>query len=85
MIAREKDNLGPTDQSLLSSLPQHFLTQLFGRATTMRLKADQVLFLVGETGDSCYRVDDGLLKVTMVSRTVEGTHSRFSRPGRNRW
>jgi CRP/FNR family transcriptional regulator, cyclic AMP receptor protein len=68
MITREEDNSRPTDQSLLSRLPQRFLTQLFGRATTVRLKTDQVLFLVGDTGDGCYRLDDGLLKVTMVSR-----------------
>jgi CRP-like cAMP-binding protein len=69
MTAREKDNARPTDQSLLSRLPGHFLTQLFGRATSVRLKAGEVLFLVGDAGDGCYRVDDGLLKVTMVSHT----------------
>ena len=69
MTAREKDNARPTDQSLLSRLPEHFLTQLFSRATTVRLKTGEVLFLVGDAGDGCYRVDDGLLKVTMVSHT----------------
>jgi CRP-like cAMP-binding protein len=41
----------------------------FGRATAVRLEADQVLFIAGDTGDGCYRVEDGLLKVTMVSRS----------------
>ena len=81
MIAREKDNARPTDQSLLSRLPEQFLTQLFGRATTVRLKADQVLFLVGDTGDGCYRVDDGLLKVTMVSRAGKERILAFLGPG----
>jgi CRP/FNR family transcriptional regulator, cyclic AMP receptor protein len=45
------------------------LTRLFGRASKVRLKTDEVLFLVGDTSDGCYRIDDGLLKVTMVSRT----------------
>lgn len=34
----------------------------------MKLGADEVLFLAGDAGDGCYRVEDGLLKVTMVSR-----------------
>jgi CRP-like cAMP-binding protein len=59
----------PTDQSLLSRLPEHLFTRLFSRATTVRLKTDEVLFLVGDTGDGCYRVKDGLLKVTMTSHT----------------
>ena len=35
----------------------------------MKLKADGVLFLAGDAGDGCYRVDDGLLKVGMLSRS----------------
>jgi CRP-like cAMP-binding protein len=35
----------------------------------VRLKADEVLFIAGDAGDGCYRVEDGLLKVTMVSRS----------------
>ncbi|MFY9839057.1 MAG: Crp/Fnr family transcriptional regulator [Xanthobacteraceae bacterium] len=81
MIGPEEDNTRPTDQSLLSRLPEHFLTQLFGRATTVRLKTDQVLFLVGDTGDGCYRVDDGLLKVTMVSSAGKERILAFLGPG----
>src|SRR6516164_11279019 len=54
--------------SLLSGLPQHLSASLFGNTTPVRLKADEVLFLAGDRGDGCYRVEDGLLKVTMVSR-----------------
>jgi CRP-like cAMP-binding protein len=68
-VIERKQSIGPTDQSLLSRLPEHFLTHLFGRAITVRLKTGEVLFLVGDAGDGCYRVDDGLLKVAMVSRT----------------
>ena len=60
--------INSTNQGLLTSLPEHFLASLFSRATAVRLKADEVLFLAGDAGDGCYRVDDGLLKVTMVSR-----------------
>jgi CRP/FNR family transcriptional regulator, cyclic AMP receptor protein len=58
-----------TSASLLSELPAHLSGGLFDKATTMRLKADEVLFLAGDAGDGCYRVEDGLLKVTMVSRS----------------
>ena len=66
-VIERKQSIGPTDQSLLSRLPEHLLTRLFGHATTVQLKTDEVLFLVGDTGDGCYRVDDGLIKVAMVS------------------
>jgi len=67
-IASQQRSAGPTDQGLLSALPEHLFTSLFARATTVRLKPDEVLFLAGDSGDGCYRVEDGLLKVTMVSR-----------------
>jgi CRP-like cAMP-binding protein len=54
--------------SLLSALPEHLSASLFTSATPVKLGGDEVLFLAGDAGDGCYRVDDGLLKVTMVSR-----------------
>jgi CRP-like cAMP-binding protein len=62
-----KQSTGP-DQSLLSGLPEHLLANLFGNTTPVQLKADEVLFLAGDAGNDCYRVEEGLLKVTMVSR-----------------
>jgi CRP-like cAMP-binding protein len=50
-------------------LPNHLSAVLFTGAKPMQLKADQLLFLAGDPGDGCYRVEDGLLKVTMVSRS----------------
>jgi CRP-like cAMP-binding protein len=35
----------------------------------MRLKTDASLFTAGDEGNGCYRVEDGLLKVTMLSRS----------------
>jgi CRP-like cAMP-binding protein len=55
--------------SLLSELPEHLSANLFSNATPARLAADAVLFLAGDAGDGCYRVEQGLLKVTMVSRS----------------
>src|SRR5215510_11892318 len=49
--------------NLLSELP----TGLFAKARPTSLAADQVLFLSGDEGDGCYRVDDGLLKVSVVA------------------
>lgn len=57
---------GP-QQSVLSSLPEKLSQQLFGSATKSHLTADQTLFLAGDAGDGCYRVDKGLLKVVMHS------------------
>jgi CRP/FNR family cyclic AMP-dependent transcriptional regulator len=62
-----KQSTRPPDQSLLSRLPERLLTQLFDQAATVRLKTDEILFLGGDAGEGCYRVDDGLIKVVMVS------------------
>ena len=52
---------------LLWGLPEHLSTNLFRGATPICLGVDQVLFHAGDAGDGCYRVDDGLLKVNMLS------------------
>lgn len=54
---------------LLWGLPEHLSGALFKGATPVRLREDQALFHAGDAGDGCYRVDDGLLKVTMLSRS----------------
>jgi len=61
-----KDSAKP---SLLSRLPGRLSTDLFAGAKPVRLAADEVLFLAGDPGDGCYRIEEGLLKVTMVSRS----------------
>jgi CRP/FNR family transcriptional regulator, cyclic AMP receptor protein len=67
--------------SLLSELPEHLSTDLFASATPQRLAADEVLFLAGDAGNGCYRVEDGLLKVTMVSRAGSERILAFLGPG----
>ncbi len=67
--------------SLLTGLPDHLSGSLFTSATTVKLNADEVLFLAGDAGDGCYRVDDGLLKVTMVSRGGTERILAFLGPG----
>jgi CRP/FNR family cyclic AMP-dependent transcriptional regulator len=69
------------ESSLLSGLPEHFSVALFTSAKPMRLNADEVLFLAGDAGDGCYRVEGGLLKVTMVSRSGNERILAFLGPG----
>jgi CRP-like cAMP-binding protein len=57
------------NQNLLSALPEHLSADLFTNTTPVQLAADEVLFMAGDAGDGCYLVEDGLLKVTMVSRS----------------
>jgi CRP-like cAMP-binding protein len=52
---------------LLSSLPSPLVDALFAAARSVEVGANQVLFLAGDPGDGCYRINRGLLKVTVVS------------------
>jgi CRP/FNR family transcriptional regulator, cyclic AMP receptor protein len=55
----------PTD--LLSDLPEQLSAGLLANAKPVKLAADEILFLSGDPGDGCYRLNEGLLKVSMVS------------------
>ena len=67
--------------SLLSGLPGHLASDLFVGAKPVRLKADEVLFLASDPGDGCYRIEEGLLKVSMMSRTGTERILAFMGPG----
>jgi CRP-like cAMP-binding protein len=54
---------------LLSDVPPQISADLFGKARAVQLAADAVLFLEGDPGDGCYRVEQGLLKVSVISST----------------
>jgi CRP-like cAMP-binding protein len=54
---------------LLSEVPAQISADLFGKARAVQLAADEVLFLEGDPGDGCYRVEQGLLKVSVISST----------------
>jgi CRP/FNR family transcriptional regulator, cyclic AMP receptor protein len=74
--------LAPDSSQLLSRLPTHLATDLFASAKPVKLAADRILFLADDPGDSCYRVEYGLLKVTMVSRSgIERILSFIGRGG----
>src|SRR5215831_3423547 len=55
------------ERAMLSRLPEELSRQLFAAAVPCRLKAGKPLFLMGERGDGCYRLERGLLKVVVTS------------------
>jgi CRP/FNR family transcriptional regulator, cyclic AMP receptor protein len=55
-----------TSKTILS-LPEGLSAQLFAGAKTCHLKAGEALFAAGDIGDGCYRLEQGLLKVTITS------------------
>jgi CRP/FNR family cyclic AMP-dependent transcriptional regulator len=50
-----------------SVLPADFVAALFGQAAAVALARNQALFHAGDPCDGCYRVVDGLLKVTAAA------------------
>ena len=71
----------PKHRRLLSGLPTRLSTELFAGAELVQLPAGQILFQAGESGDGCYRIEDGLLKLTMVSNS--GTEHILAFLGQN--
>jgi CRP-like cAMP-binding protein len=57
----------PPSESLLAALPTELSQSLFAKARPVSLKADQTLFMVGDEGDGCYRVEEGLLKASIAA------------------
>jgi CRP-like cAMP-binding protein len=57
----------PRSDDVLSALPGELSARLFAKARVISLAADETLFLAGDAGDGCYRVEEGLLKASIVS------------------
>jgi CRP-like cAMP-binding protein len=51
----------------LAALPTELSQSLFAKARPVSLKADQTLFMVGDEGDGCYQVEEGLLKASIAA------------------
>jgi CRP-like cAMP-binding protein len=66
---------------LLAELPEHLSADLFRAATPVKLNTDASLFLAGDVGDGCYRLEEGLLKVSMMSRGGTERILAFLGPG----
>src|SRR5213593_3875433 len=56
----------PRRESLLAALPAELSQSLFAKARPVSLAASETLFLAGDEGDGCYRVEEGLLKASMA-------------------
>jgi CRP/FNR family cyclic AMP-dependent transcriptional regulator len=55
--------------NLLSDLPDQMSAGLIANAVPRQLAADEALFFTGDPGDGFYRLDEGLLKVSITSAT----------------
>jgi CRP-like cAMP-binding protein len=55
-------------RNLFSALPSDLAGLLYSRARPVRLAGGEVLFVANEVGEGFYRIDQGLLKVSMLSR-----------------
>jgi CRP/FNR family cyclic AMP-dependent transcriptional regulator len=53
--------------SILGALPSELSRRLFAQGRLSSLDADQTLFLAGDEGDGCYRVEEGLLKASVAA------------------
>jgi CRP-like cAMP-binding protein len=53
--------------SILDALPSELSRGLFAQGRLLSLDADQMLFLAGDEGDGCYRVEEGLLKASVAA------------------
>ena len=54
-------------ESLLAALPTELSQSLFAKAIPLSLAADQTLFMVGDEGEGCYRIEEGLLKASIAA------------------
>jgi CRP/FNR family cyclic AMP-dependent transcriptional regulator len=54
-------------ENLFAALPAELSRGLFEKARMVTLAADQTLFLAGDAGDGCYRVEEGLLKASVFA------------------
>lgn len=52
---------------IFPDLPQQVTAQLFASSTLQDVKAGDPLFLVGDRGDGCYRIEKGVAKICVTS------------------
>src|SRR5207247_2066924 len=57
----------PRPESLLAALPAELSHSLFAKARPVSLAASETLFVAGDEGDGCYRIDEGLLKASVAA------------------
>jgi CRP/FNR family cyclic AMP-dependent transcriptional regulator len=64
-MERAMNKADPLSTGVLGALPSEFASGLFSKARVVTLTADQALFMAGDEGNGCYRVDEGLLKASV--------------------
>jgi CRP/FNR family transcriptional regulator, cyclic AMP receptor protein len=69
------------NQSLLLELQDSLSADLFACAAPLRLAMDEALFLAGDSGDGCYLIEEGLLKVVVASHSGGERILAFLGPG----
>ena len=57
---------------ILSRLPLQMTTQLFACAFKRAAKAGEALFVTGDRGDGCYRVEQGLARLHSLEVDLDG-------------
>jgi CRP/FNR family cyclic AMP-dependent transcriptional regulator len=70
-----------TPNAILPRLPERLSAQLFAGAMARHLDAGETLFSAGDSGDGCYRLERGLLKVIITSPQGEERILAFIGPG----
>jgi CRP/FNR family cyclic AMP-dependent transcriptional regulator len=66
---------------LISEAAEALLAPLFHAAQARHLKAGERLFAIGDPGDGCYRLDKGVVKVSIASSTGEERIIALLAPG----
>ena len=61
----------PNVSSVLSELPKALLAGLFDESVACTIREGEALFRAGDTGDGCYRIETGLVKIVVASRHGE--------------
>jgi CRP/FNR family transcriptional regulator, cyclic AMP receptor protein len=64
---RTTSESSPVKNSVILHLPSVLSAQLFRVATRRRLQSGRALFVAGDPGDGCYRLEQGVLKVVITS------------------
>ena len=57
--------------NFLSDLPETLFLKLFKEATACNLRSGESLFRAGDSGDGCYRIQTGFVKIVVASQQGE--------------
>lgn len=71
----------PGLSGILPRLPEDLSAQLFAGAPARHLEAGEALFIAGDIGDGCYRLEKGLVKVMITSPQGEDRILALLGPG----